>query len=88
METLAGALLVHGCTSASPPFGVLFRASNADMVSGAIWAGVRYCSTRLPGWLCSKLGNVLTSWSNVWGWAGNHGVWGAVYWNGITGGRW
>lgn len=63
-------------------------ASYADMASGFIWSGVRYCSTRLPGWLCSYLGNVLTSWSNGWGWAGNHGVWGAVYWNGINGGRW
>ena len=63
-------------------------ASYADMASGAIWAGVRYCSARLPGWLCSYLGNVLTSWANGWGWATNHGVWGAVYWNGIDGGRW
>ncbi len=63
-------------------------ASYADMASGAIWAGVQYCSKRLPGWLCSKLGNVLTSWANGWGWATNHGVWGAVYWDRIEGGRW
>ncbi len=63
-------------------------ASYADMASGAIWAGVRSCSTRLPGWLCSYLGNVLASWANGWGWGTNHGVWGAVYWDRITGGRW
>ena len=64
-------------------------ASYADMAAGVIWAAVRYCSTRLPAWLCNYTGNVLTSWARGWGSASNHGVWAAAYWSGtFTGGRW
>ncbi|MFL6125412.1 hypothetical protein [Actinophytocola sp.] len=64
--------------------------SYADVVSGAIWAAVRACQTRLPGWLCTNAGNLLVSWAQGWGSASDHGVWAAVYWwpPHITGGRW
>jgi hypothetical protein len=65
-------------------------ASYADIADGAIWAGVRACQTRLPAWLCTEAGNLLTSWASGWGAANNHGVWAAIYWwpPHITGGRW
>src|SRR5690349_8619908 len=49
--------------------------SYADIVSGAIWAAVQACQTRLPGWLCTSAGNLLVSWAQGWGSASNHGVW-------------
>lgn len=65
-------------------------ASYADVASGAIWAAVRACQTKLPGWLCTSAGNLLSSWAQGWGWANDHGVWAAIYWwpPHITGGRW
>lgn len=64
--------------------------SYADVVDGAIWAGVRACQTKLPSWLCTEAGNLLSSWAAGWGSANNHGVWAAIYWwpPHITGGRW
>ncbi len=64
--------------------------SYADVVSGAIWVGVRACATRLPGWLCTTAGNLLSSWAAGWGSASNHGVWAAIYWlpPHVDGGRW
>lgn len=63
--------------------------SYADAIRGLIDVGVRYCSTRIPGWICGALGNVLKWMVSGWGWANNHGVWGAAYWSGyVTGGRW
>jgi hypothetical protein len=64
--------------------------SYADVVSGALWAGVAACATRLPGWLCSTAGNLLSSWASGWGSASNHGVWAAIYWlpPHVDGGRW
>jgi hypothetical protein len=65
-------------------------ASYADIVDGAIWAGVRACQTRVPAWLCTQAGNLLVSWAAGWGAANDHGVWAAIYWwpPHITGGRW
>jgi len=64
--------------------------SYADVVSGAIWVGVAACATRLPGWLCTTAGNLLSSWASGWGSASNHGVWAAIYWlpPHVDGGRW
>ncbi len=63
--------------------------SYADVFRGGIDIGVRYCSTKIPGWICGALGNVLKWMVSGWGWANNHGVWGAAYWSGyVTGGRW
>jgi hypothetical protein len=63
--------------------------SYADAINGLIDVGVRYCSTRIPGWICNIVGNLLKSMVSGWGWANNHGVWGAAYWSGyVTGGRW
>ena len=64
--------------------------SYADVVNGALWAGVRACATRLPGWLCSTAGNLLSSWASGWGSASDHGVWAAIYWlpPHVDGGRW
>jgi hypothetical protein len=55
-------------------------ASYADIVNGAVWAGVRACQLRLPGWLCTAAGNLLVSWAQGWGAAPDHGVWAEVYW--------
>ncbi|MER5637484.1 hypothetical protein ABT095_11065 [Kitasatospora sp. NPDC002227] len=65
-------------------------ASYGDIAHGAINAAVAACATRLPGWLCASAGGLLSSWANGWGYATNHGVWAAVYWNPphVTGGRW
>jgi len=65
-------------------------ASYADIADGAIWAGVRACQTKLPAWLCTQAGNLLTSWAAGWGAGNDHGVWAAIYWwpPHITGGRW
>lgn len=65
-------------------------ASYADIADGAIWAGVRACQAKLPAWLCTSAGNLLTSWAAGWGAANDHGVWAAIYWwpPRITGGRW
>ena len=65
-------------------------ASYSDMARGAIWGAVAACSTRLPGWLCSAAGSLLSSWASGWGSASNHGVWAAIYWNPahVSGGRW
>jgi hypothetical protein len=65
-------------------------ASYADVVNGAIAVGVRACQTRLPGWLCSTAGTLLTNWASGWGSAANHGVWAAIYWAPphVEGGRW
>jgi hypothetical protein len=65
-------------------------ASYADVMNGAIAVGVRACATRLPGWLCSAAGTLLTNWASGWGAANDHGVWAAIYWAPphITGGRW
>ncbi len=63
--------------------------SYADAANGLISVGVWYCSTKLPGWLCNAIGNLLRSMVSGWGAANNHGVWGAAYWSGyVTGGRW
>jgi hypothetical protein len=64
--------------------------SYADIANGAIWAAVRACQARLPGWLCTNAGNMLVNWAQGWGSASNHGVWAEVYWwpPRITGGRW
>lgn len=63
--------------------------SYADAANGLISTAVWYCSTKIPGWICNSLGNVLRWLVSGWGWANNHGVWGAAYWSGyVTGGRW
>ncbi|KOV84619.1 hypothetical protein [Nocardia sp. NRRL S-836] len=65
-------------------------ASYADIVNGAVWAGVRACQLRLPGWLCTAAGNLLVEWAKGWGSANDHGVWAEVYWlpPRIAAGRW
>lgn len=65
-------------------------ASYADIVDGAVWVGVQACETKLPSWLCTTAGNLLTSWASGWGSGNDHGVWAAIYWlpPHVTGGRW
>lgn len=66
-------------------------ASYGDMARGAIWGAVSICiGYGVPAWLCSAAGYILTTWSQGWGSANNHGVWAAVYWwpPHVTGGRW
>ncbi|MEV7042699.1 hypothetical protein [Amycolatopsis sp. NPDC051061] len=65
-------------------------ASYADMANGAIWGAVRACQTRLPGWLCTSAGNLLSSWAQGWGSASNHGLWAEIYWAPphVNAGRW
>lgn len=65
-------------------------ASYADIVNGAVWAGVRACQARLPGWLCTAAGNLLVEWAKGWGNATNHGVYVEIYWwpPRIVAGRW
>ncbi len=67
---------------------VWMTASYADIAKGLISGAVRFCKTRLPGWLCTYLGNIVTNWARGWAPLSNHGVWGAVYWNRVEGGRW
>lgn len=64
--------------------------SYADVANGAIAVAERACEAKLPGWLCSTAGDLLSSWASGWGWASNHGVWAAIYWlpPHVTGGRW
>ncbi|MEU7526008.1 hypothetical protein AB0A74_09760 [Saccharothrix sp. NPDC042600] len=54
--------------------------SYADVVNGAVAAGVAACATRLPGWLCSAAGNLIKQWAAGWGNASNHGIWAEIYW--------
>ncbi|WP_328686075.1 hypothetical protein [Streptomyces sp. NBC_00343] len=65
-------------------------ASYSDVARGLIAGAVRACSLKVPAWLCTNAGNLLTSWSRGWGSASNHGIWAAVYWRPahVTGGRW
>ncbi|WP_406459528.1 hypothetical protein OH768_32595 [Streptomyces sp. NBC_01622] len=65
-------------------------ASYGDIARGAIAGAVRACTAKVPAWLCTNAGNLLTSWSRGWGAAANHGIWAAVYWRPahVTGGRW
>ncbi|MGW3102469.1 hypothetical protein [Streptomyces sp. NPDC001100] len=65
-------------------------ASYGDIARGTIAGAVRACSVKVPAWLCTNAGNLLTSWSRGWGAAANHGIWAAVYWRPahVTGGRW
>ena len=65
-------------------------ASYADIVNGAVWAGVQACQLRLPGWLCTAAGNLLVEWAKGWGNAANHGVYAEIYWwpPHIVAGRW
>ncbi|WP_371652883.1 MULTISPECIES: hypothetical protein [unclassified Streptomyces] len=65
-------------------------ASYADIARGMITRAVRACSVRVPAWLCTNAGKVLTSWSRGWGATAKHGVWAAVYWKPahVAGGRW
>lgn len=64
--------------------------SYADIANGLITVAVRACQTRLPAWLCTAAGNLLSSWAQGGGSASNHGVWAAIYWlpPHIDGGRW
>jgi hypothetical protein len=64
--------------------------SYADVANGLIAVAVRACQTRLPGWLCTAAGNLLSSWAQGGGSASNHGVWAAIYWlpPHIDGGSW
>lgn len=67
---------------------VWVTASYADMARGAIWGAVAWCKRYAPAWACQAAGNWLTSIARGWGSANNHGVWAAIYWNRVTGGRW
>jgi len=57
-------------------------ASYGDMARGAIWGAEQVCEYYYGvfGWLCDAAGSLLSSWSNGWGSANNHGVWATVYW--------
>ncbi len=66
-------------------------ASYLDIAHGAISVAVYYCKAYgVPGWICDAGGYLLRTLSNGWGYASNHGVWGAFYWwpPYVTGGRW
>jgi hypothetical protein len=67
-------------------------ASYGDMARGAIWGADYACKYYygVPSWLCDTAANILSSWSQGWGSASNHGVWAAVYWwpPHVAGGRW
>lgn len=67
---------------------VWVTASYADMARGLIWGAVAWCKRYAPAWACQAAGNWLTNMAKGWGAANNHGVWGAIYWNRYTGGRW
>lgn len=67
---------------------VWVTASYADMARGAIWIAVNYCSRYVPSFICNAAGNWLSSLAQGYAPWSNHGVWGALYWNHYTGGRW
>lgn len=67
---------------------VWVTASYADMARGLIWGAVNYCKRYVPAWVCNAAGNWLTSLARGYAPMSNHGVWGALYWNRYTGGRW
>jgi hypothetical protein len=67
---------------------VWVTASYADMARGLIWGAVQYCKRYVPGWVCDAAGRWLSSMAQGYAPLSNHGVWGALYWNRYTGGRW
>lgn len=100
-ESLAGVAEVHTSPTSYGKAGAVpnlaygydghfwLTMSYGDAARGLIPIAVGACSTRLPGWVCAGLGNLLRWLVSGWGWANNHGVWGAAYWSGyVTGGRW
>ncbi|MEU4739141.1 hypothetical protein AB0G02_01595 [Actinosynnema sp. NPDC023658] len=64
--------------------------SYADVVNGAVAAGVAACATRLPRPLCAAAGDLINKWAAGWGNATNHGIWAEVYWwpPNVKVGRW
>lgn len=67
---------------------VWVAASYAEMARGLIWGAVQYCKRYVPGWVCDAGGRWLSSMAQGYAPMSNHGVWGALYWNRYTGGRW
>jgi hypothetical protein len=67
---------------------VWVTASYADMARGLVWGAVQYCKRYVPGWVCDAAGRWLSRMAQGYAPLSNHGVWGALYWNRYTGGRW
>jgi hypothetical protein len=54
--------------------------SYRDIAYGAINVAYAFCVTKLPSWICSSVASVLRWYASGWGYGGDHGLWGAIYW--------